>query len=50
MFFPVDQFVPAILIFQTHWLATSMIVLIIGVGFSPAPLLDWVQAAVQGLS
>ncbi|WP_419655535.1 NuoN2: NADH quinone oxidoreductase, subunit N [Desulfosarcina variabilis str. Montpellier] len=46
---PVDP-VPAIDLSLTHrLLATSMIVLIIGIGFYPAPLLDWVQAAVQGL-
>ena len=46
---PVDP-VPAIELNRTHrLLATTMIVLIIGAGFYPAPLLDWVQAAVQGL-
>ena len=43
--------VPAIVLtWPGRLVATAMIVLIIGVGFYPAPLLDWVQAAVLRLS
>jgi NADH-quinone oxidoreductase subunit N len=41
---------PAInLTFANRMVAVIMVVLIIGVGFYPAPLLDWVQAAVLSL-